>query len=254
MPISALDFLPIPAGSLELRDARRQTTRLVELAEFSIAATPVTCAQYTAVTGAPLPPGASQTSPAHSISWFDAAHWCNAASAQRGLPPAYEFDGDSVGWRVESAGYRLPTEAEWEWACRATTTGPTYGDLKDIAWAAADEVDGPQPVGTKKPNPFGLYDMLGNIWEWCWDYADTARYADYRVLRGGGWADKPWSIRASVRRASTPGTRLDDVGFRPARGVVGEPGSQSAQGWSARADRERADRPGPRPAGWTPLE
>lgn len=103
----------------------------------------------------------------------------------------------------------------------------------------------------KKANPHGLHDMLGNIWEWCWDYADPARYGDYRSLRGGGWADEPWSVRASVRRGSAPDAVLEDVGLRLARGLVGSPGQ--AQGWSHEADRQRAAICGPLPVGWTPL-
>ena len=116
---------------------------------------------------------------------------------------------------------------------------------------------GAQPVAGKAANAFGLFDTLGNVWEWCWDHADTARYGDYRSLRGGGWADREWSVRASVRRGSAPDAVLEDVGFRVARGAVGEPGLEpndaAAQGWSAAADLARADVRGPRPIGWTPL-
>ncbi|CCI53385.1 conserved hypothetical protein [Nostocoides jenkinsii Ben 74] len=108
-------------------------------------------------------------------------------------------------------------------------------------------------MGTKQPNAFGLFDMLGNVWEWCWDYADPARYADYRVLRGGGWADKHWSVRASVRRGSMPSARLDDVGFRIVSGAVGDGSTPAAQGWSRQADEERAQISGALPVGWTPL-
>lgn len=89
--------------------------------------------------------------------------------------------------------------------------------------------------------------------EWCWDYSDPARYADYRVLRGGGWADKHWSVRASVRRGSMPGAQLDDVGFRVTQGRAGEAGTHAGQGWSQRADADRATIGGPLPIGWTPL-
>ena len=75
-------------------------------------------------------------------------------------------------------------------------------------------------VGGKQPNAWGLYDMLGNIWEWCWDTYDPKVYGDYRVLRGGGWFDEHWSCRASVRRRSHPTYRIDDVGFRVARSVA----------------------------------
>ena len=169
------------------------------------------------------------------------------------MRPAYEVDGRDVTWDVSADGYRLPTEAEWEWACRAGTTGPTYGPLADVAWTEADGVDGPQPVGGKSANALGLHDMLGNVWEWCWDYADTARYGDYRSLRGGGWADRAFSVRASVRRGSAPDAVLEDVGFRVARGAVGDRGEQAAQGWSADADLRRALISGPLPMGWTPL-
>mgnify|MGYP002757651132 FL=1 len=94
--------------------------------------------------------------------------------------------------------------------------------------------------------------MLGNVWEWCWDYADPARYGDYRTLRGGGWADEPWSVRASVRRGSAPDAVLEDVGLRVARGPVGTEGS--AQGWSHEDDVDRASIRGPFPMGWTPLK
>ncbi len=73
------------------------------------------------------------------------------------------------------------------------------------------------PVGGKRPNAWGLYDMLGNVWDWCWDVYDAEVYGTYRVLRGGGWFDEHWSCRASVRRRSHPDLTLDDVGFRVAR-------------------------------------
>lgn len=179
--------------------------------------------------------------------------WCNAASAHAGLAQAYRLGSGHVIWDPCADGYRLPTEAEWEDACRAGTLEPTYGPLADIAWTAADAVEGPQPVGVKGPNAFGLFDMLGNVWEWCWDYADPARYGAYRTMRGGGWADRSWSCRASVRRASAPDAVLEDVGFRVACGAVGGTDREAAQGWSHDADRARADIRGPLPTGWTPL-
>jgi formylglycine-generating enzyme required for sulfatase activity len=253
----------IPAGRLELRDARTRSLRQVELAAFELGVVPVTAAEFggwagtvagaggitagdaaaSTAAGINAGPGASSAAaarPAHPVTWFDAVRWCNAASEQAGLQPAYEVGGRRVRWDVAADGFRLPTEAEWEWACRAGTTTPTYGPLAEIAWTAADGLDGPQDVGGKAPNAFGLYDTIGNVWEWCWDYADTARYADYRSLRGGGWADREWSCRASVRRGSAPDAVLEDVGFRVARGAAGaggtEPGAtgantDAAQGW-----------------------
>ena len=116
-------------------------------------------------------------------------------------------------------GYRLPTEAEWEHACRAGTAGPRYGPIDEIAWYRANSREQPRECGTRRPNSWGLHDMLGNVWEWCWDVYDPEVYGTYRVLRGGGWFDEDWSIRASVRRRSHPTLRLDDVGFRVARSL-----------------------------------
>lgn len=241
------EMLAIPAGTIVLNDARSGSSRTVQLLPFEIGRTQLTQAEW-GVSTADL-----GSTPAHPVTWFDAVRWCNTTSARCGLRPAYLINGRSVTWDVNADGFRLPTEAEWEFAARAGTTGPQYGALAEIAWTAVDLVTGPQPVALKAANAFGAFDMIGNVWEWCWDYADTARYGDYRSLRGGGWADKQWSARASVRRGSAPDAVVEDIGFRVARGPVGEPGSQSAQGWSAAADRERAAIRGPRPVGWTPL-
>ena len=154
--------------------------------------------------------------PVDSVSWFDAVRFCNALSEREGLTPVYTFD-DSVVWDAAADGYRLPTEAEWEYACRAGTTGARYGELDEIAWHRGNSGEQPHRVGSKRPNEWGMHDMLGNVWEWCWDIYDAEVYGSYRVLRGGGWFDEHWSCRASVRRRSHPTLQLEDVGFRIAR-------------------------------------
>ncbi|WP_234946149.1 formylglycine-generating enzyme family protein [Agrococcus sp. Marseille-P2731] len=191
--------------------------------------------------------------PVHGLRWVEAIARCNTMSADAGLTPAYDLTGARVAWDPSADGFRLPTEAEWEHACRAGSDAPVSAPLERCAWTAIDAVDGPQPVAGKEPNGLGLHDMLGNLWEWCWDYADPARYADYRSLRGGGWADRPFSVRAGVRRGTAPDATLEDVGVRVAQGAVADPGAAAAQGWSAAADRERAAIRGPLPIGWTPL-
>ena len=122
-----------------------------------------------------------------------------------------------MAWDEDADGYRLPTEAEWEYACRAGSDGPRYGPLEEIAWYRGNSGGRSHEVGGKRPNAWGFHDMLGNVWDWCWDLYDPEVYGTYRVLRGGGWFDEHWSCRAGVRRRSHPTFRVDDVGFRVAR-------------------------------------
>jgi sulfatase modifying factor 1 len=246
--MSDIQLQRIAAGSVTLHDARRTVERTVALDAFEIGVYPVTEAQLAEVLGI-----ASQhpDRPAADVSWLRAIHFCNAASEWEGLDQVYFFDGEQVSWDVTADGYRLPTEAEWEFACRAGSVGPHYAPLADAAWTSADGVRAPQNVGGKIPNLNGLFDTLGNVWEWCWDLLDPARYDDYRVFRGGGFADDAWSVRASVRRGGGPRMHHEDVGLRLARGAFDTP--CIAQGWSAAVDRERAAFDGPVPMGWTPL-
>ncbi len=237
----------LPAGTVAMHDARRKRRWTVELEPFEIGVFAVTEELYAEHADAP---SEHPRRPATDMSWFATVRFCNALSEWEGFDPAYRFDGVDVVWDVTSDGYRLPTEAEWEYACRAGSTKPHYGPLDEIAWTAADGVSAPQNVGGKLPNLNGLFDTLGNAWEWCWDLLDPARYDDYRVFRGGGFADDAWSARASTRRGGGPRMHHDDVGFRVARGGFDADGE--AQGWSALADRERAAYDGPVPPGWTP--
>jgi formylglycine-generating enzyme required for sulfatase activity len=245
--VSDIEMARIAAGTVELHDARLKRRWGVELEPFEIGVYPITQEQVAELIGEPAP---HPRRPATEVSWLRAIRLCNAASEWEGLDPAYAFEGEDVTWHVDADGFRLPTEAEWEFACRAGSTAPQYGPLAEIAWTSADGVTSPQNVGGRLPNLNGLFDTLGNVWEWCWDLLDPARYDGYRVFRGGGWADDAWSVRASTRRGGPPRTQHEDVGFRVARG--GFDGMDAAQGWSARADRERADIGGPLPPGWTP--
>ncbi|MGW1743036.1 formylglycine-generating enzyme family protein [Nocardia sp. NPDC001965] len=208
-----IELVDIPAGRVTLSDRRTQRSWPVDLGPYRLAALPVTRSQYALISGRP----GEAALPADSISWYAAIRFCNALSERGGLTPAYRVDDDRVEWVAAADGYRLPTEAEWEHACRAGTTGPRYGPLDEIAWYRANSGGRLPEAGTKRPNEWGLHDMLGTVWEWCWDRYDPDVYGDYRVLRGGGWFDEHWSCRASVRRRSHPTVRLDDIGFRIAR-------------------------------------
>ncbi|AEB42062.1 formylglycine-generating enzyme family protein [Micromonospora maris] len=210
-------MISISAGQVTLSDRRTQRRWSVRLQPYDIAAVPVTQEQYAQVTGERPSAATGDRLPVESVSWWDAIRFCNALSQRDGLTAAYRLDGDQVGWNVDADGYRLPTEAEWEYACRAGTTGPRYGPLDEIAWYRGNSAERIHEVGGKQPNTWGLYDMLGNVWNWCWDVYDAEMYGSYRVLRGGGWFDEQWSCRASVRRRSHPTFTVDDVGFRVAR-------------------------------------
>lgn len=221
---SSMALVALPGGDVTISDRRTQSSWSVHLSPFLLDAYPMTRTAYNEIVGPDREPGAVRR-PVETVSWFDAIQFCNALSEHEGLKPTYDIGAQSepVRWDAQADGYRLPTEAEWEHACRAGTTGARYGELDDIAWYRANSHERAHDVGGKRPNAWGLYDMLGNVWEWCWDTYDTAVYGDYRVLRGGGWFDERWSCRASVRRRSHPTYRIDDVGFRVARTIAVPP-------------------------------
>lgn len=216
------EMIAIAAGRVTLSDRRTQHSWSVEVAPYQLAAAPITQAQYAEVTGERPSTAQGDQLPVEGVSWWDAVRFCNARSERDGLTPVYDLDanGEGIEWDTTADGYRLPTEAEWEYACRAGTTGPRYGPLNDIAWYRDNSHERIHEVATKQPNAWGLYDMLGNVWDWCWDIYDAEVYGTYRVLRGGGWFDEHWSCRASVRRRSHPSLRIDDVGFRVARSLA----------------------------------
>jgi sulfatase modifying factor 1 len=178
----------------------------------------------------------------------------NAAAGNDQLPVVavtWEEAGAFCAW----AGMRLPTEAEWEYAARAGSSGPRYGDLDRIAWYADnsgkmpldatgmsrgdrdayvtrlfENGNGPHPVAQKEPNAWGLYDMLGNVWQWVADWYSGTWYrtsgaidprgpagpdeGQFRALRGGSWFVAPWDVKAVLRYGRVPGNRNNDFGFR----------------------------------------
>ena len=157
----------VPSGIEDLRDDRSGTRSRIEIAPFLLGRYPVTANIHRAATGSDLDPTASGDSPVTSVSWIDAIDVCNRISARSGLNQAYSHDPQSGEATCDwvSNGYRLPTEAEWQYACKAGTSGYRYGEI-DIDWYADNSGGRVHDVGGKAPNLRGLHDMLGNVWEW----------------------------------------------------------------------------------------
>ena len=202
---------------------------------FSIGVHPVTVVLWQSVMGANFsrPLRIDQWPPVEQVSWFDCIAFCNALSEQEGLNPAYVIHEGEVGCDFESEGYRLPTEAEWEYAARAREHLVYAGsnEIDIVAWHLGNSENTAQPVGEKSPNAFGLYDMSGNVSEWCWDryeeaYARSSGYkpmgpatGDFRVFRGGSWRGDSHYNRLSFRDFGEPSTPYLSVGFRLCRTI-----------------------------------
>ena len=195
----------------------------------------VTQEQYQKVMGTNPSRWKGAKNPVEQVRWSDAVRFCNKRSELDGLQACY----DLKAWRCNftANGYRLPTEAEWEYACRAGTAtkyffGDTPAKLGDYAWYDKNAGGHPHPVGQKQANPWGLYDICGNVWEWCHDFYQVDYYGraprenprgpesgDTKVVRGGAWRFRAESSRAGYRYNENPGYAdvcfgYDIYGFR----------------------------------------
>ncbi|OPA07066.1 formylglycine-generating enzyme family protein [Bacillus cereus] len=211
----------IPAGEVVLRDDRIKKEWLVQIQPFLLAKYAVTTELYDAITNSTLNNFVKNHKPVVNISWNDAITFCNVLSKKAGLKEYYSISdgGQIVRCKLDSNGYRLSSEAEWQYACKAGTTGYTYGKLHDIAWYNENSNGHIHDVGQKEPNAWGLYDMLGNVWEWCYDLYDEKVYGSYRIFRGGSWAEVARGCGATCRRRSHPTFHIEDLGFRLARSI-----------------------------------
>jgi len=212
------------------RNANESPQRRVTVSSFFIAEFPVTQAEYQSVMNVNPSHFKAPSLPVEQVSWYDAVEYCNKRSIKEGLTPVYTRKGDIVTWNRKSNGYRLPTEAEWEYACRAGTQTPFYtGTLVDEAgWHRGNSDQKSRPVGEKLPNDWGLYDMHGNVLEWCWDWLDYYPSENevnplgpdegtMRVYRGGAWGMQNIHTRSAYRYGNHLNMQSFFVGFRVAR-------------------------------------
>ena len=259
------ELLRIPGGTFTMGSPETEnwrgsdeTQHTVTLSDFYLSPFEVTQSEYEALTGGNFSAFRGENLPVENVSFLDAVRYCNLRSEAQGLTPVYRMEEGQIFWDRSADGYRLPTEAEWEYACRGGTLTP-FNNEKSIS---PDEANyyGHYPyeieenyfnqsvlttrpgeyrqatvhVGSFAPNAFGLYDMHGNVNEWCWDC-----YGDYdasavsnphgpdsgtrRVYRGGGWNDFAKNLRSAYRAAGPADMASYNLGFRLARSAVSIP-------------------------------
>lgn len=237
-----------------------ETQHTVTVSDFYMSAFEVTQAEYQAVIGSNPSAFSGDDLPVETVSWLDAIAYCNARSELEGLDPAYTVEGQTVTWNRSANGYRLPTEAEWEYACRAGTETPfntetsisaeesnywghypyliedNYFNQSNLETRPGVYRETTVEVGSFQPNAWGFYDMHGNVGEWVWDY-----YGDYpaeaqtdpagpesgvlRVNRGGGWNDFAKNLRSAYRATLPQDSAVFNVGFRLVRNAAAGSGT-----------------------------
>ena len=249
---ASYEMVRVPGGSFRMGDTvgdgkdDERPVHTVTLGAFSIGKYEVTQALYKSVMGHnPSHFGGANALPVVGVSWYDAIEFCNKLSEKENRQPVYTITGrvPATGYPIESAnvtvdwskdGYRLPTEAEWEYAAKGGNGSPgnyTYAgsnNVDEVAWYDDNSFGSTRLVGTKAANGLGIYDMSGNVWEWCWDWygdysSDTqtdpqgASSGSDRVIRGGNWDNSAGNVRSAFRYNYYPSNRHGYVGFRLVR-------------------------------------
>jgi len=232
-----------------------ETEHTVSVSDFSMSKYEVTQQEYQEIMGSNPSTFSGENLPVENVTWFDAVAYCNARSEREGLTPVYIIDGQNVSWDRGANGYRLPTEAEWEYACRAGTTTPFntqtsisaeeanyFGhypyEIENNYFAQGNLSTKPGQyrqttisVGSFLPNVWDLHDMHGNVGEWCWDYygpySNEAQSdptgptsGSLRVNRGGGWNDFAKHLRSAYRAATPAINNSFNLGLRLVLGTT----------------------------------
>jgi formylglycine-generating enzyme required for sulfatase activity len=240
VPVAATPMILVKGGTFAMGDKDEVDATLHEVVvrSFLIDRDLVTQEAYEKLMGENPSRWKGKENPVEQVRWSDAVRYCNKRSEKEGLQPCYDLGT----WKCnfDANGYRLPTEAEWEYACRAgTTTAYFFGDnpakLGDHAWFDKNSGGHPHPVGQKLPNPWGLRDMCGNLWQWCNDFYQVDYYKNAprvdprgpaegpnKVVRGGAWRFSASNCRPGYRYNESPGYAdvcfgYDIYGFRCAR-------------------------------------
>ena len=248
-PHTPPEMVRINGGTFKMSSPRTELNRYpdevqhqVTLSAFYMGKYEVTQKEYENVTGENPSSFRGTNLPVENVSWYNAVEYCNKLSRMEGLTPVYTVAGRTpeTGYPITEAtvaanwnndGYRLPTEAEWEYACRAGTT-TAYNTGRSISdntgWYNANSKGNTKPGGQKPANAYGLYDMHGNVFEWCWDWYGSYESGAqtnprgvasgiYRVIRGGSWFDPDSNIRSASRSSTVPDFRRSFIGFRVVR-------------------------------------
>ena len=209
----------------------------VAVRDFYIGKYEVKQSQWEAVMGRKTSQQSGNDSPADNISWNDAIEFCNKLSEKEGLTPCYSGSGKRTKCNFIANGYRLPTEAEWEYVAKGGMENEQFAfsgsnNCDEVGWYSVNSSRHTHPAGVKQPNGIGVYDMSGNVWELCWDWYDSNYYKDSpldnptgpshgskRVRRGGGWDNQETNCTVSSRQQASLSRSFPNIGFRLCRSV-----------------------------------